>query len=302
MHMSSNIKGIFFAALGFSFFAYGDVIFKYLGDYYSIFTTTAFSSLFASIALLIAAKMTGGIRRAFQTNKLKLHLLRGVIITSQLLLAIYAITHLSLAKTYALVFIAPFIATMLSIPMLKESVSPRHWIAIALGFIGILIVLRPGMIPIETAALAALGSAVFFALSNVLVRIIGTTGETKLSFPLYTEVVLIPVTFTLALIWDTTWPSLPHMALLALNGALGACGMYFITRGFSTAAAAIVAPFHYIQMLWAILFGYIIFNDRPDIWIGLGAAIIIASGVWLIRHEHSRDYLPPQTPPVHKED
>jgi len=78
--------------------------------------------------------------------------------------------------------------------------------------------------------------------------------------------------------------------------------MYFITRGFSTAAAAIVAPFHYIQMLWAILFGYIIFNDRPDIWIGLGAAIIIASGVWLIRHEHSRDYLPPQTPPVHKED
>lgn len=284
MHLSSNIRGALFAALGFSLFACGDAVFKYLTPHYSAYIIAFYASFFALLTLLAVATFNGGIRAAAKTNRLKFHLLRGVIISAQVVLVIIAFNNLSLAKTYAIVFIAPFLATILSIPLLKESVRPQQWLSVALGFSGVLIVLRPGMIPLEPAVLAALGSAVLFALGNLMVRIIGMKGESRLSFAIYVEAVIFIVT-GLFVMMDFVWPTMPHMAFMIIAGVLGAGGMYFLSRGFAEAPAAVAAPFHYIQMLWGVVLGYLIFGDTIDIWVAMGGGIIILSGLWLIWQE-----------------
>src|SRR5690606_23755595 len=112
----------------------------------------------------------GGIRPTLRSRNIRLHFLRGILLFAQFCLLMYGFSQLTMAKTYALVFVAPFIVTLLSIPLLKEKVSPAEWGAIALGFCGVLVILRPGLVAIDLASLAVLGAALLFSLYNILAR------------------------------------------------------------------------------------------------------------------------------------
>ncbi|MCB9990565.1 MAG: DMT family transporter [Rhodospirillales bacterium] len=284
---TDTIKGVLLAIIGFSLFAIGDAIYKYVSPFYSIYVMGFFGSLFGTIAMLVYCRLTGGIKNALKTGHLRLHILRGILLLAQFLLAIYALQQISLAKFYALVFAAPFITTILSIPLLGQSVDWKRWASVIVGFIGVLIVLRPGIIPLEPASIACLSAAVLFSVANLLAGKIGTGKESPLSFGLYVELVITPCIFLLALP-DFTLPSLPHLGLLAFCGVSGAVALVALAIAFAKAPAAVAAPFHYTQMLWGIALGYVVFGDVMDLWTGIGAAIIIASGLWLIRTEHRK--------------
>ncbi|HEY8191419.1 MAG TPA: DMT family transporter, partial [Alphaproteobacteria bacterium] len=151
MRLSPNMKGILFSALGFSSWATGDAAIKYLTAYYSNAAIIFWNALFLTIMYFIAAPWLGGLQRTFGSKKMKFHLLRGVLLTAQIYLIVYGFSQMTLAKTYAIVFSAPFMAILLSIPLLREKISLRQWVATGIGFAGVLVVLRPGLIPVDGA-------------------------------------------------------------------------------------------------------------------------------------------------------
>ena len=279
-----SLKGAFLALLGFSSFAIGDVAFKYLTPFYPTLTVAFFASSFVLITLLIIAFFTCGIRKALETDHPRLHLLRGLLLFVQFICIIYAFSAMSLAKAYALFFAAPFITAILSIPLLKEKVSLQKWISVFVGFLGVLIILRPGLIPLDSASIAAMWAAVSLAFVHIVARKIGKGTPSPLAFGLYVEFVIVPLSFVFMLS-DFVMPSLPHLLMLAGAGVLGAFAMVMLGKGFTLAPPALAAPMQYVQILWGIFFGYVLFNDPLDLWVGLGALIVIISGIWLIVHE-----------------
>jgi drug/metabolite transporter (DMT)-like permease len=284
--VSDTMKGIIFAVSGFSLFALSDSIVKYVSTDLSPFVIAFWLSLFATIVLLVFSIKLGGLKNTLKTRKLKLHILRGVFLFLQFLLLVYAFSQLTMAKTYALVFIAPFIASIISIPLLRQSVSAQNWMAIAAGFVGVLVILRPGLIPIDLASLAALASAFLFALVYVLAAYIGGKEDTYLSFALFPELVIV-VLSALVIAGDFSLPSNTHLGLMMLAGSLSAFGMVFTALGFVYAKTSIASLFHYTQIIWAIILGYVIFGDTLDFFTGLGCLIIVCSGIWLIKHERA---------------
>ena len=279
-------KGIALSLLGFSLLSFGDTTIKYLSSYYSTYSLVFYNSMFGLIVLLLLSPWLGGIRNTLKDSRIKLHLLRGGLVFVQLSLIVYAFTQLSLAKAYAIAFVAPIFSALLAIPLLKDHVSLRQVFAIVFGFSGVLIILRPGLIPLEVASLAALASALFFSLVNITARYMRATQHTLLSWAFYPHLVIISI-LLLVFFDELQGPRMQDLVYLAFMGGVSAFGAICIARAFAYARTATAASFHYVQMLWGALLGYIFFGDRLDLWTGVGALVIIASGLWLMRVERS---------------
>ena len=222
-----------------------------------------------------------------------LHIMRGVIGIAMLSLFGYALKTLGLAETYTIFFVAPLLITVLSIPLLKERVALRHWIAIVIGLGGVVIALRPGADAFfSLGALAVLAAATLYAITAVAGRILSRTdaavtlvfwattmwavGATALALPQWTAVA------------SAHWPLI---AALAVTGFLGQVA---ITEAFRHGNASAVAPFEYTALAWGIALDWLIWATVPDGATLLGGAIIIASGIYLIRKEKVKDAtLPP---------
>lgn len=284
----TTFKGILLASTGFGCFALGDAIFKYLTDYYSVYNLVLYNGICLVAVLLLVSRRLGGVRRTIKSRYKKLHFLRGTLLFIQLSLIIYAFNNLPLATVYAIIFIAPILLSVLSIPVLKETVDGKHWLVILTGFAGVLVILRPGLMPLEPPLFAVLASALFFALSNLTVRFIPREEEPLLAWGLLPEVPIILCALAASVFTGFTAPDAAHLWLFVLGGALAAIAMIVISLGFIYAKMAVVAPFHYTQMIWGVVLGYVIFGDIPDLWTLAGAAIIIGSGIWLIRHESGK--------------
>jgi drug/metabolite transporter (DMT)-like permease len=281
-HSHIHSKGIHRAVAAFSAFAVGDAIFKYLTPFYDIRTLLFYSAVFNVLILVAAAPKLGGLARTFRGPDVKLHLLRGFILLAQLGAIIYAFTTLPMANTYALIFIAPFLTTLMSVFIFRERVGWRQWLAIGAGFGGVLLILRPGLVPLDLATLAALASATLFSASNLLARFIGRREQTLLSWGLLTELPILAVSaFLVSRQFSVPVPA--HMLLILASSGLSVAGVILISRAFVLAPPSVAAPFHYVQMLWALFFGYLVFGDRLDLATALGSAVIIASGIWLLR-------------------
>lgn len=293
-NLNDNIKGILLAITAFSLFAISDALCKYLTSYYSVIAISFYVAISVIFCLLLAAPKLGGVKKTFKTRNMKLHLLRGFILFVQFACIMYGFSQLSMAETYALIFTAPFIMTILSIPLLKEKVTGTQWLAIALGFCGVLIILRPGMVPIDLAALAVLGSALLFSLYNIIARFMRDSDETLLSWALLPELPFL-LCASVAVSFMFVVPTPIHMLIFLVSGALACVAIICMAQAFVHAPPAIAAPFHYTQMIWAIGLGYLFFGDVIDIWVGIGSVIIIISGLWLIRNNSTAAR---ETPPV----
>ncbi len=280
--LSPEVRGVYLASIGFSLFALGDAVFKYLSAYYSIGLLLFFNAACGMSVLILVSPWLGGLKATLQTAQLKLHLLRSTLILIQLSLVVYGLSQMPMTKTYAIVFTAPLIATLLAIPLLKDPVNNKQWLAIIIGFAGVLIILRPGFIPIDLAALGVLVAALFFSLANIIVRFMRRTSNTILSWVFYPNILILLVTGCL-LNTDIIIPSREHLILFFFLGICSSSGAICITKAFLCSSVATASSLHYIQMLWAVLLGYFIFQDHVDLWTVAGSVIIICSGLFLLQ-------------------
>ena len=275
--------------LGFSLFAIGDVFIKFLADDgYKPVEIAFFLNFFYLPFLLMLSPIIGGIKATLRTDKLWLHVLRALLGVATFIINVNAFQKLGLSLSYTLMFIAPFIAAIISAVFLKHKIHRHRWIAIILGFAGVLIVLRPFSQPIELAAVAVLFGAFLIAANNLLARKIGGD-EPLMAFSLFGAIIALQV-FGILNFYDGEMriPDHHDWLLYFTIATFHMGGILATSKAFATADTVLVAPFHYVQLLWGTLFGILFFATIPDFWTALGAMIIVLSGIYLIYREHVR--------------
>ncbi|APZ53207.1 DMT family transporter [Salipiger abyssi] len=280
--MGQNAKGALFALLSFAVFSGHDVVVKLLGAHYSPFQIVFFSVLFSFplVSLMLIRDTTPGHLRPVHPWWTALRTVAAVVTG---LCAFYAFSKLPLAQTYAIIFAQPLLITVLAIPILGERVRLRRWIAVLVGLAGVLVVLRPGSTDLTLGHAAALVAASCGALSSIVVRKIGQEERSVvlLLYPMLTNFILMAC--ALPFVYQPM--PLPHlggagvMALLALTGSL------VLILAYRAGEAVVVAPMQYSQLLWATLYGALIFDEWPDRMTLAGAVLIIGSGVYIVLRE-----------------
>lgn len=278
----SNLQGALLALAAMGLYATHDVFIKFLGGYYSSFQTLFFAVLFSFpvVSIVIMHDTT-------VANLRPVHpwwvLIRTVSSTINGFSAFYAFSNLPLAETYSILFITPLLITVLSIPLLGERVRVRRWAAVIVGLAGVMVVLQPGTSELSLGHLAALAAAVFSALANVIVRKIGHDERSAvlLLYPMVSNFILMGA--LLAFVYKPM--PIGHIGSFAAMAVLGTCAGLLFIAAFKRAEAGVVAPMQYSQILWATFYGYVFFDEtlKPNVLIG--AAIIIASGLYILFRE-----------------
>ena len=279
---AQNMRGIVLMALAFFIFAAADTMAKLLTQSLHPFQIVWFrqSGLFAGVCLVV-------LMRGFhhlQSVRPGLQIARGLTATASATLFIIAITHVPLADAVAVSFIAPFLVTVLGALILKEAVGWRRWTAVAVGFCGMLLVIRPGLGVFHPAIFLVVLAATMFALRQILSRFL-SGADSVLTTVAYTAGVSFGLaSLTLPFVWVT--PPTPQVWILAIGVAvLAAVGELLIILALSMAQAVVVAPLHYTLILWGTFYGYVVFAQLPDQWTLIGCAVIVASGLYTINRE-----------------
>ena len=218
------------------------------------------------------------------TDKPKLQLIRGLILLTANVCFFYSISIISLAKALTLAFIAPLIVTAFSPIFLGEKVGFRRWSAVIIGFIGSMVVIRPGFVEINLASLAALGTGVMYGFYLIITRKLSSSDNPLLTLLLTGVVGAIIISFVMPFVWIK--PTLNQWSMMAAIGIFACVGHLFIILSLKYADASKLAPFSYFEIVTNILIGYYFFSDFPDKWTFLGLFIIILSGIYISRREN----------------
>ena len=282
-----RLAGMASMLIGVASFSLMDAALKLLTAHYPSAQVAALRGLAALPVVFIWVLYAGGAQQLLRV-RWPLHLIRGVLSVFMMITFAFALKELSLAKTYALFFVAPLLIAVFSIFMLGERVHRAQWLAIAIGFAGVLIVLRPdtGTGFGWAGTLAVLTTAVCYALSSVLVKIVGRTDSTPAMVFWMTCMLAMGAT-TLA------WPGWQpiheeHYPLILGIAITGAIGQWGITEAFKRAPAASVAPLEYSGLAWVIMIDFAVWSVVPSWRTLAGAAVIIGSGLYLLRFESRR--------------
>lgn len=259
-------------------------------------TTAKYLNLYMSTLQVVWARYTGAFLFPFivsnpwtrpgltYTTRPVLQLVRSVLLLGSTMCNFAALRYLQLDEAIALVFSTPFFVAALSGPMLGEWVRWRRWTAIAVGFVGVLVVVRPGPGTFQPAALLSLSAAMFYALYSIITRILARTdsnGTTLFYSNLVGAVALLPV---VPFVWTT--PNDPLViALMVASGAIGSFGHYLLIAAHRLAPAAVLSPFIYTEIMLVTVLGFLVFGDVPNRWTLTGAAIVVASGLYLLHRE-----------------
>ena len=286
---NERLAGMAAMLMGVASFSLMDAALKLLTAHYPSAQVAALRGLAALPVVFVWVLYAGGAQQLVRV-RWPLHLIRGVLSVFMMITFAFALKELSLAKTYALFFVAPLLIAVFSIFMLGERIHRTQWLAIAIGFAGVLIVLRPdtgsGSGFGWAGTLAVLTTAVCYALSSVLVKIIGRTDSTPAMVFWMTCMLAIGAT-TLAL---PNWQPLHREHYLLIGGIAitGAIGQWGITEAFKRAPAASVAPLEYSGLAWVIIIDLAVWSVVPSWHTLAGAAVIIGSGLYLLRFESRR--------------
>lgn len=280
------MRGMLLGLGGFALFTCGDALVKYGAGHYNVFQVGMTSTFTAIMLLLLFSRWLGGLKATFVTPKWKWMWMRGLILGFQNMCGVYAFANLPFTKAYTLIFVAPFVTALLGIFVLGDKVGWRRWATIATGFCGVLIVLRPGVIPLELGAVAAMTTGCLAAVSWILVRKIGD-GQTLMSFSMYPSIVGFFIMLALGLP-HFVMPGALDLAMMCAIAVFGVSGMLMVSTAFQIAPPVAVSPFHYSQIIFGVLWGYLFFSEMPDGWTFAGSTVIIASGLYIVYREHLR--------------
>jgi len=284
---AGNLRSITFMLVAVGFFAFMDAVLKTLSDTYPVLQIAALRGLTALplVLLYIAWRRAWG---SLLKIRWPLHLLRGVLGIAMLALFTIGVRELPLSAAYTLFFISPLLITALSVPVLKERVPKAHWWAIAIGFVGVLIALRPSGDDLQAGfvtvgGLATLGAALCYAVAAVTGRLATRTDSSE-SMVFWMMVFMALGAGVLS--WAEWVPIRRSDTLLLVALAItGFCGQLAITEAFRHGQASAVAPFEYSALAWGLGLDWLIWHSLPSAHTWVGAAIIVSSGLYLVRRE-----------------
>ncbi len=282
MIKSKENIGIFFGALAFFIFATSDVIQKYATINHTIFQIIFFRYLFLLIVSFVESRRKQN-KFFYKTKKIKIQLSRSIVSVIETVFFVSSFKYLSLTTAHSVASLAPVFVVILSMFILREKIDRTLWAVIFFGFIGVLIILRPGFDVFDIKSLLPLGAGFFFALYQVITKKASEhdSDETSLFFTSIFGLVIITV---LALYF---WHPLTYFSfiILPLIGVMMTLAHYSLIIALARAPASKIQPFHFTLIFWAIIFGYIFYNDIPDIPTIIGATIIALSGVYVIKNQ-----------------
>ncbi|MBI3707066.1 MAG: DMT family transporter [Proteobacteria bacterium] len=278
-------RGIALMVVSMLLFAGMDGVSKYLVGTYSIVQILWLRFIFFVVFALWVARRRGVVA-ALRSRRPGLQILRSLLLVTEIGTFVFAFRFMPLADTHAIAAIAPLLVTALSVPLLGERVGVRRWSAVLVGFLGVLVIIRPGFAAVTWMVAIPLAGAIQFDVYQILVRIVSRvdTNETTL---LYSAVVGVVVLSAIGpLQWQTPDPFAWIMFVVV---ALFGSGAHFtLIKALEAAPASVVQPFSYTLMIGATIVGFVFFGDFPDGWTILGAAIVTASGVYAIYRERAR--------------
>ncbi|MBM3485838.1 MAG: DMT family transporter [Alphaproteobacteria bacterium] len=278
-------RGIILICFCFICFGFLDASVKVLAETYDVIQIIwARYTFHGLIFLAIFSRLP--MRRLFATRHLGLQLARSCLMLLGAILFFNALRFLPLAEAISISFVAPLIVTALSIPILGEKVGIRRWSAIIVGFLGVLVIIRPGAGVIHWAAVLSLGMAVCFAFYQILTRIVGRDDDARTSLFYTWTVPVVATTLALPFVWQP--PDLFGWCLMIGAGFFGGFGHFLLIKAYEHGPASLLAPFAYSQLIWMTLLGFVIFGDLPDHWTIVGAAIVIGSGLYMFHREAKR--------------
>lgn len=239
---------------------------------------------FAIMVVFLAPKHGMGLLR---TNRPMLQLVRSLLLLGCTVGFFLAISYIPLADAAAIGFVSPLIVTALSVPLLGEAVGPRRWTAVAIGFVGALIIVRPGLGVVHWASFVVLAVAASYALYQITTRMLAST-DAPLTTLFYSAFVgALILTCVVPFVWVTPTALLEIAAMLGI-GLIGGLGHYLLIRAHGLAPVAVLAPLTYTSLLWNTAYGYAVFGDLPDGWTVAGAAVLIATGLYVLYREGIR--------------
>ena len=276
--------GIFLMVITTIVFASQDGLSKYLATEYNVYMVVMIRYwFFAAFVMTISSRKPGGVKQVAKTKTPLLQIFRSLILVTEMCVTVLAFTLLGLAETHAIFASYPLIIAMLSGPILGEHVGWRRWLAICIGFFGILIILNPGNGIFSPYALVPLAGAILFALYGLLTRYAGQYDNSSTSF-FWTGIVgCIAMTAIGLNFWDPV--SQGDWSIMLILSASGMLGHFLLIKCYEVAEASAVQPFAYLQLIWASLIGIIIFGEQITTNVLIGACIIVGAGLFTLWRE-----------------
>ncbi len=279
---SKENLGILFAIAAYLSFSFLDAIQKTLVIYYSVFQILFFKYSFTLFLSFIESRRKNNLK-FYITYNWKMQILRSILSIVESGLFVLAFKYLSLADAHSIGASTPIIVVVFSIIFLKEKVTAKIWIAIFIGFLGVLIIMRPGLSIFEFKALIPLSAAFFLGLYQVVTRKVSEQDENETSL-LYSGITGIIIMASLCVFfWQPV--TLEFIPFFVGVGFFYSMGLYLQIIALSKSSASIIQPFHYTLIFWAIILGYIFYNDVPDLFTVIGGTIIALSGIYVFRNK-----------------
>lgn len=278
----ARLRGIALMIGAFATFTLVDAAAKFMAEFLAT-PQIIFARYWIALLFTLAFFLPGRGRGLIRTSKPGLQVLRGLLLLLTTMLNFTALRFLQLAETATIMFAIPLFVCALSVPLLGERVGPRRWSAVIIGFIGVLIVIRPGLGALHWAAFISLSAALSAALFQLLTR--RAAAHDRAETTLFYSTAVGSVLILPAAPFGWTPPDGLGVALMLAIGFFGAFGHYLLIRAHHLAPAPVLAPFSYSQIIWMVGLGYLVFGDIPDAWTILGGAVVIGSGLYLWHRE-----------------
>lgn len=267
---------------GLALLTLNDAMAKWLSATYSVGQIIALRSCFILVFVGLTVFLRGGLA-ALKPTSVKNQALRGGCFVASSFSVVLALSLMPLADVVAFTFASPLFIVAFASPMLGERVGLHRWVAVLIGFVGVLIMTRPTTGAFQWAALIALAAALGSALRDVITRRISAVEPSNLIL-LYSMLATALVGLVSALVVPWRLPTIPDFGLFVVNAALNGGAHFLMIESYRRAEASTVAPFRYTALVWAVVFGFLLWGDVPDGWLLAGAALVVGSGLYLFRH------------------
>ncbi len=268
-------------------FAFQDAMTKTLSTEFSAAQILMVRFWVVLVYALIFMRIRGRpLRRCFESKRPWLQITRSLLLIVEIGVFILALRTLSLAEAHSLMATFPLMVTALSVPLLGEQVGLRRWAAVGIGFLGVLIILRPGMGVIDAGAIYGLAAAALFALYNVLTRLASRTDSSDTAFFYLAVTGFVVCTAVGPFFWQPL--ALNDWLMMGAIGLTSSISHMMLILALQYAAASVLQPFNYMLLVWATLIGYLWFGDFPDTWTIAGALVVVGSGLYTIYRERIR--------------
>jgi len=302
MNESPAKLGAICASISVIFFSINDVAIKFLSGGYALHQVVLIRSVIGLLIIVaVIAPMTTGWAIA-RTKKLKMHMLRGLCVVFANMTFFLGLAAMPLADAVAIFFISPLVITLFSVLFLGEVVGPRRWAAIAVGFVGVVVMMRPGTQAFQVASLLPLAAAFCYAGIHIITRRIGgTESAATMAFYIQLMFIIVGVLFGLFvgdgrfgdqsdpslafLLRAWSWPVVADYPIFLIIGVGIGIGGYLISQAYRVAEASYIAPFEYLALPISVVFGMIVFAEFPGVWDYLGMALILGAGLFTVWRE-----------------